>query len=84
MNFNDISRHSGKKQSNSVDCFCQIIKLFDISLIENRCGNMQSLLFFLLSFPGVLLTYANLKFEVESFSVFFPGVLPLIYREILW
>lgn len=60
-----------KKQRNSVDCFCQIIKLFDISLIENRCGNMHFLLFLKLSFPGVLLTYANLKFEVESFSIFF-------------
>lgn len=68
-----------------MDCFCQIIKLFDISLIENRCGNMQFLLFLKLSFPGVLLTYANLKFEVESFSIFFfPGVLSLIYREIWW
>lgn len=60
-----------KKTSNFVNCFCQIIKLFDISLIENRCGICNSYFFLKLSFPGVLLTYANLKFGVESFSILF-------------
>ena len=72
-----------KKQNTSLDCFCKIIKLFDISLIETRCGNMQFLLFY---YPSLgLLAYANLNFDVESLrALFFFQVCCLSYIGKLW
>lgn len=71
-----------KKQNTSLDCFRQIIKLFDISLIETRCGNMRVLAFY---YPSLgLLAYANLNFDVESLRALFFQVCCLSYIGKLW
>lgn len=75
-----IFQGSLKKQSNSLDYFCQIIKLFDISIIKNRCGNKQFLLFYCPSLR--VLGSCQFEFWCWKFQCLsFPGVLSLIYRK---